>query len=391
VSGPLLPDPVAALSWLWTSYVVALHATAFLAGVAVLAAAVGHASARARVWSLALPGLLAVTVLCYLPGGWGASLVPAGAAAPMLELRALAVAAEGGAADLRWAAWAPAAWMLGAALVLARVARGWMAARALTRGAEPVKDTEWLRLLREAERALGVSEPVGLRRSAAVATPLTWGVADPVILLPADADDWPPEHRRAVLLHELAHVRRGDCGVQLLGHLACAWYWFHPGAWWAAARLRTAREEACDAEVLRAGVRPSDYAECLMRLAEPARPDGGARAAAVSLGMARGSRLRGRLLRVLDPARRSAAGSRRAAVARLAVAAWILVLGTVRLGVHEPLVWDALRSGRPEMRAMAVHYLLAVADDPAAREAVRARAAADPHPVVRRAGAAGLR
>ncbi|HEV2733231.1 MAG TPA: hypothetical protein VGV85_00285, partial [Longimicrobiaceae bacterium] len=95
MSGPFLPDPVAALSWLWTSYVVALHATAYLAGVALLAAVVGRASsaAGARVWSLALPGLLAVTALCYLPGGWGASLVPAGAAAPMLELRALALAA----------------------------------------------------------------------------------------------------------------------------------------------------------------------------------------------------------------------------------------------------------------------------------------------------------
>ncbi|HEV2733900.1 MAG TPA: hypothetical protein VGV85_03640, partial [Longimicrobiaceae bacterium] len=105
-------------------------------------------------------------------------------------------------------------------------------------------------------------------------------------------------------------------------------------------------------------------------------------------GMARGSRLRGRLLRVLDPARRSAAGSRRrTAAVMLAMAAWVLALGTVRLGVHEPLVWDALRSARPEMRAMAVHYLLAVADAAAAREAVRARAAADPDPVVRRAGA----
>ncbi|MEW5928859.1 MAG: hypothetical protein AB1941_15465, partial [Gemmatimonadota bacterium] len=75
----------------------------------------------------------------------------------------------------------------------------------------------------------------------------------------------------------------------------------------------------------------------------------------------------------------------------LLATAWVLVLGTVRLGVHEPLVWDALRSPRPEMRASAVRYLLAVADDDAARRAVLARAAADPDPRVRRAGTSPFR
>ena len=75
--------------------------------------------------------------------------------------------------------------------------------------------------------------------------PLTWGVVQPIILLPDDAEGWPESTRRSVLLHELAHIQRFDAGFQLIGRLAAALYWFHPLAWYALHRLPAARRGAC--------------------------------------------------------------------------------------------------------------------------------------------------
>jgi hypothetical protein len=94
----------------------------------------------------------------------------------------------------------------------------------------------------------------------------------PAVLMPTGAADWPAGRQRVVLLHELAHVRRRDCQVQLVAHLALALHWFNPLAWWAVRRLRIEREHACDDHVLRSGARASDYADHLLQIARGLLP-----------------------------------------------------------------------------------------------------------------------
>ena len=128
--------------------------------------------------------------------------------------------------------------------------------------------------------------------------PLTWGWIRPVVLLPGDAEGWPTERRRVVLLHELAHVKRLDCLTQQLAQLSCAVYWFNPLFWWASMRMMVERETACDDLVLLSGVRPSEYAGHLLAVARERRTDRGVKTVAVA--MARQANLERRLRTILD-------------------------------------------------------------------------------------------
>ena len=139
--------------------------------------------------------------------------------------------------------------------------------------------------------------PVSIRQSKAVTVPMVWGLFRPVILLPADADEWEPERQRAVLLHELAHIQRQDWLMQTMAQIACAVYWFNPLLWFAARRMRTEMEGACDDHVLNAGYQSTDYAQHLVDIVRNIKKAGTAPSAAVA--MARPSKIEGRLRTIL--------------------------------------------------------------------------------------------
>ncbi len=88
-----------------------------------------------------------------------------------------------------------------------------------------------------------------------------------MLLLPADWRTWDPDERRAVLAHELAHVRRGDFAAGVAAQLAVALHFYHPLAHWLAARLRLEQELAADAWGARlSGGKPS-YLATLAQMA----------------------------------------------------------------------------------------------------------------------------
>ncbi len=207
-------------------------------------------------------------------------------------------------------------WGAGAARVLGRLLLGVLRVRRMGSRAERVADGPLAALVERLRVEAGVRRRVALLRGGDLAMPVTWGVLRPRVLLPAGAEAWPEGRLRAVLLHELAHVRRGDWLTQVAAEVACALYWFNPLVWAAAHRLRAEGEHACDDHVLRAGSRPSDYAGHLLEVARSLRvPRSGAVAA---VAMARPSQLRGRLLAVLSEGRRRGPVSRRFAVPALA-------------------------------------------------------------------------
>jgi len=198
-----------------------------------------------------------------------------------------------------WAAWIFAIWLGGVFIVAARWLLGWMSVKLLSRRAEEILDDAWYDLSENLSAELGLKQPVKLLRAENAMAPMTWGLFRPAILLPYDADTWPAERRRVVLLHELAHIKRGDLLSQLVAQLACALYWFNPLAWIAARQLRMEREQACDDAVLNSGAKASDYANHILEILRALRFAKYSPSAAVA--MAQCSQIESRLRAILNP------------------------------------------------------------------------------------------
>ena len=226
-------------------------------------------------------------------------------------------------------------WILGALGLIARFVAGLVIVRRVERRAQDVTDPEWIALRDRAARAFGITHPIALRRSDDVAMPFACGLLKPTIILPASADEWTVDRRQAVLMHEFAHISRGDLAMNLGSHVVRALYWFHPLAWLAAYRLRVEGERACDDAVLRAGARPSDYAEHLLSIVRSI----GSTVPNVALAMARRSDFEGRLLAILEP------GVSRSTLSRWRAAA----MASLFLGAVLPLSAMAPSSASPVM------------------------------------------
>jgi beta-lactamase regulating signal transducer with metallopeptidase domain len=221
-------------------------------------------------------------------------------------------------AQRRLAGWVLAGWLAGALATLAPLVAGLFAVGRLVRRARPFRRSDWPAVTEALRGAFGLRREVRVLCAGPGAMPMAVGLFRAAILLPAEAENWPGEKRRAVLLHELAHVRRRDCLTHALGHIALALHWCNPLAWLALRRLRIERERACDDLVLLAGERPSDYAENLLDVARTLRS--GALASVAAITMAQPGQLEGRLQAVLDPKRK------RRVLRRAAIVAGVLLL-----------------------------------------------------------------
>jgi beta-lactamase regulating signal transducer with metallopeptidase domain len=342
---------------------VALKGAVLLALAGLATAALWRASAAMRhlVWSLTMAGLLALPVLSALLPQW--RVLPQWSALSKVEGRAPAPTAarapapvtptatptpqiappaapepafmptsaqspatrandlpSAGKPSRPWSDWLLPFWILGAALALLPVVVGRLALRRLSRAARPIGSGSWTALLQTLAQEMRLRRSIILLETDRPVMPMAWGIRRARVLVPAESEKWTSERRRAVLLHEIAHVRRRDCLTQFLTNLACAMHWFNPLAWIARRRMVAERERACYDLVLSAGFEPSDYAQHLLQIASTLR--GGLLTSGAAIAMARPSKLEGRLLAVLDGKR-----SRRGLTRSLVLAGLVLTLG----------------------------------------------------------------
>jgi len=166
-----------------------------------------------------------------------------------------------------WAAVILFAWGLASLFCLARlVVNGWRM-HLLARNSKPFCNEAPAAL--RAQLAAATARRVELRVSGHVDAPVAAGFFHPAIVIP----DWlaerlTPAELNQVVMHELAHLQRGDDWTNLLQKFVCALFPLNPALLWVERRLCREREMACDDAVLAAAVAPRDYAACLTSLAE---------------------------------------------------------------------------------------------------------------------------
>jgi beta-lactamase regulating signal transducer with metallopeptidase domain len=288
-----------------------LMATAWAAATALRKAG-ASAAKRHLAWLLAIAALLALPVLWWLVPALHLPILPA-EAAPAASTAAMAASAVPTgpiapvvALDGGWSSLFLAVYAVGAAILMLRLVVGRRMLKRLWSEAGTARDPAWVQLMFQLSHQMGLSRRVELRISRGPAVPMTWGTLAPKVLLPAEASEWPPERRRLVLLHELAHVARRDSLSRSLASLACALYWFHPGAWFAARRMRMEQEHAADDRVLIAGGSAKAYARSLLHLARGIGPGQRFDQAAAMAGM---YQLERRLVSITSPAHRNRPGT----------------------------------------------------------------------------------
>jgi beta-lactamase regulating signal transducer with metallopeptidase domain len=136
---------------------------------------------------------------------------------------------------------------------------------------QPVSDKFVLALIDRLRRALGIRRHIQLLTSRETPWPFTLGLVHPRIIVPGELlEERYGDRLEAVLLHELAHVRRGDCGVASLEELARLIYWWNPLVAVLTSHLAAAREEICDAYVLAHSGDGAPLAQYLLCSAEKA-------------------------------------------------------------------------------------------------------------------------
>jgi beta-lactamase regulating signal transducer with metallopeptidase domain len=234
------------------------------------------------------------------------------------------------------------AWLAGAVFVIARALLAHRRTHAAAARAVPAPP--------RARALLGALAPrsrVRLAVGDADVGPYVVGVLRPIVVVPPVLLD-EPALLRAALLHELAHVRRGDALARIVQVLASAMMWWFPLVRLVHRRLELAREAACDAWALEAAEvsRPA-YARLLVQMAA-LRP-----AAAIGLA-AHPHALAARVASVLGPPVRA----RLSWIHRIALVAWVAVAlggarsasarGRTEVCIYTPRMAEALFHAYPE-------------------------------------------
>ena len=160
--------------------------------------------------------------------------------------------------------WLALFWIAGVCIFYLAYTASWISVSRLRRRGVCCASEHWQTLLARLSTQLRLSRSVQLLESCLVDAPMVLGHLRPVILMPIGLlTGLPPGQIEAILLHELAHIRRYDYLVNVLQRSVEGLLFYHPAVWWMSRLIRTERENCCDDVVVAMSGNAHAYAVAL--------------------------------------------------------------------------------------------------------------------------------
>src|SRR6266446_4914724 len=147
--------------------------------------------------------------------------------------------------------WLVELWFLGVLVLSLRTAGGLLLIERMRRKEiKPIGQELYERCM-ALQRRMGLDRVIRYCECHRLDAPAVLGWFRPVVLLPMRALTGMGEQQiEAVIVHELAHIRRLDCFVNLFQIAVETLLFYHPAVWWVSQRVRAERENCCDDEVI---------------------------------------------------------------------------------------------------------------------------------------------
>jgi len=163
--------------------------------------------------------------------------------------------------------WLAPFWIAGVSLIYLRRVTSCISVQRLRQRGVCCVPERWQEELTRLSAQLHISKPILLLESCLTEVPMVLGHFRPLILLPVGLlAGLSPAQIEAILLHELAHIRRHDYLVNVLQRLAEGLLFYHPATWWISRVMRAERENCCDDLVVSINGDAHEYASALAAL-----------------------------------------------------------------------------------------------------------------------------
>jgi TonB family protein len=186
---------------------------------------------------------------------------PVGAPPPLPAAPPTGGASAPSAAAFDWVAAAQFVILLGISARIGWIAIGMTRLRRMRKRADGVADG-----FEELQTAICARAPI--LWSSEVRHPVTFGVLKPVVLLPTALKAADLAAQRAVVAHELHHVKRRDWGWVVVEEMIRSVFWFHPAMWWLVSRVQLSRETVVDELSILATNARRTYLDTLLAFAD---------------------------------------------------------------------------------------------------------------------------